>query len=102
MQVLHIPRSWLALASILAVGIPLGVRASAETRLTKQDATRFESKLASITHYALLPARTQHAQTTEVTDAEVNSFLKFSQNVQIPVGIVQPTINALGNGRVSG
>jgi len=37
-----------------------------------------------------------------VTDAEVNSYLKYRAADQIPVGIVNPILTAVGNGRVSG
>jgi hypothetical protein len=85
---------------LLALTIVAGT--SAELRLTKQDATRFEGKLASITRYALVPSAVQKTQTTQVTDAEVNSYLKYSAANQIPVGIVQPTLTALGDGRIGG
>lgn len=92
----------LVLTVAFAAAVPMSVTGVAELRLSKQDATRFETKLASITRNALVPARPQQTQTTQVTDAEVNSYLKFSAGTQIPVGIVQPTITALGNGRVGG
>jgi hypothetical protein len=103
MQVHHLRRYGTALAFVVGAAIPLGVAASGETQLTKQDATRFESKLNSITKYGLVPPPpSMKTQTTQVSDAEVNAYLKFSAGAQIPVGIVQPTINALGNGRVGG
>ena len=37
-----------------------------------------------------------------MTDAEVNSYLKYRAADQIPVGIVNPILTAVGNGRVSG
>ena len=41
-------------------------------------------------------------RSTQLTDTEVNSYLKYGAGSQIPVGIVDPTLNALGEGRVSG
>jgi hypothetical protein len=97
----HSRRAALAVA-LLALLASVAV-ARAELKLTKQDATRFEAKLATITKYAEVPpARAAQPRTTEVTDAEVNSYLRFSAGAQIPVGIVEPTITALGNGRVGG
>ena len=99
MQVHNLGLRRMSLA-IAVIATTLGVTTLAELRLTKQDATRFETKLASITHYGLVPSR--RTQTTQVSDSELNSYLKYSAGSQIPVGIVQPTINALGNGRVGG
>ena len=50
----------------------------------------------------LRAAQGRAAQTTQVTDVEVNSYLRFHAGDQIPVGIVEPTLNALGDGRVTG
>ena len=102
MQVLR--RRWVSvfLAAAFAGALPLAVTAIAEVRLTKQDATRFETKLAAINQYGRLPPRGQQTRTTQITDAEVNSYFKYSAGSQVPVGIVQPTLSALGNGRVGG
>ncbi len=101
MYVRHMrPHRFVVAAAVAALAA--GVAVSAELKITKQDATRFESKLASITKYGLVPVRPAKPQTTQVTDSEVNSYLRYSPNVQIPVGIVQPTIIAVGNGRVTG
>jgi len=42
------------------------------------------------------------AQSTQVTDAELNSYLRFQAADQVPAGIVEPEINAVGEGKVSG
>jgi hypothetical protein len=85
-----------ALVACAVSALPLG----AEANLTKQDAARFQTKLATINKNALIPSSTAQSRATQVTDAEVNSYLKYE--AEIPVGIVEPTLNALGNGRVSG
>jgi hypothetical protein len=73
---------------------------AAQARLTRQDAQRFQSKAARIEVYAA--ASTRSGQTIQVTDTEVNSYLKYGAGAQVPVGIVDPVLSALGNGRVSG
>ena len=72
--------------------------------LTKQDAERFQAKLARIVEFgnAKPVAKAPKPQSTSVTDAEVNSYLRFIATPQIPVGIVEPVLNAIGDGRVSG
>jgi hypothetical protein len=90
----------LMLGALLALA-PL----AAQGRLSRQDAERFQSKLTRIVSFGNVAARTGKAvqpQTTPVSDAEVNSYLRYMAADQIPVGIVEPVLNALGEGRVSG
>ena len=74
---------------------------AAQPRLTQQDAVRFQAKLAKIEAFASTSARVR-GQSTDLTDAEVNSYLRYGAGAQVPVGITEPTLTALGNGRVSG
>ena len=78
----------------------------AQQRLTKQDADRFQSKLTRIVSFGnAKPAKAARAvapRATDLTDAEINSYLRFHAGDQIPAGIVDPMLNALGEGRVSG
>ena len=73
-------------------------------RLSKQDADRFQAKLTKIVEFgnAKPTAKTAAPRSIAVTDAEVNSYLRFKANDQIPVGIVEPELSAIGDGRVSG
>jgi hypothetical protein len=93
-------RRFAALAVLTAFAIaPLG----ADDRLTKQEADRFQAKLGRIlVQGKSVPAKAAQARSTPVTDAEVNSYLRFDAKDQVPVGILEPTLNALGNGRVAG
>lgn len=85
---------------IFACGLTAVV--TAQARPSKQDATRFQAKLAQITRYAVVPASPRRGQSIQVTDAEVNAYLKYNAARDVPVGIVDPTLSALGNGRVGG
>jgi hypothetical protein len=90
---------------LLLAGALLGLAPlAAQGRLSKQDAERFQSKLTQIVEFGNAAPRAAAAQprTIPVTDAEVNSYLRFMAADQIPVGIVEPLLNALGEGRVSG
>jgi len=73
-----------------------------QAKLTKQDATRFQTKLAQIEKHAIVPAKGGAARRTQVTDVEVNSYLKFLAGSQVPVGIVDPELHGAGAGRVTG
>jgi hypothetical protein len=73
--------------------------------LTKEEADRFSAKLNKIVEVGNTPpAKTATAtpRTTLITDNELNAYFKYNAKDLIPVGIVDPTINALGDGRVGG
>jgi hypothetical protein len=73
-----------------------------QAKLTKQDATRFQVKLAQIEKNSIVPQKGAVARKTQVTDQEVNSYLKFLAGSQVPVGVVDPQLHGVGNGRVTG
>ena len=80
-----------------------GASISLSAALSKQEADQFNAKLVKIVDFGnakLLKAAPP--QTTVITDNELNSYFRFNAKDQIPVGIVEPTINALGDGRVGG
>jgi hypothetical protein len=74
--------------------------------LSKQDAVRFQTKLETIKKNALATAAKGAAKgktrSTQVSDGEVNAYLKFLAGADVPVGIVDPTLHAAGNGLVTG
>jgi hypothetical protein len=92
----------------LAVVVPLVLPLAAQPRVTKQDADRCQGKFGRITGFANAPQARASAngspssQTTQLTDAELNSYLHFHLKEQVPAGVVDPTLNALGDGRVRG
>ena len=94
-------RLTLGLAAIALVAGAAGLSAQ-QSKLSKQDATRFQTKLAQIEKNAIVPAKGTAARRTPVTDAEVNSYLKFLAGSQVPVGIVDPELHGAGAGRVTG
>lgn len=76
---------------------------AAQGRLSKLDADRFRTKLLHIVDYGnTAPKRAAAPRSTAVSDVEVNSYFKFLAADEIPPGIVDPALNALGGGRVSG
>jgi hypothetical protein len=91
-----------------AVAVFLGMAAVAhigaqQQRFTRQEADRFQSKLVRIAELGNKPrARAENAQATQLTDAEVTAYLRHNAREQVPVGIVEPTLTALGDGRVGG
>jgi hypothetical protein len=110
------PKSEVVLALGLACVVQLsGAQLAGQPRFSKQDADRCQGKLGRITAFANTPAQAPAAkaaataatsgaksQTTQLTDSELNSYIRFHLRDQVPAGIVEPTLNALGDGRVGG
>jgi len=94
-----LPRSVICAIAMLFSIVHLSAQGA---KLSRQDATRFQVKLAIIQKNADTPRKGAAARTTQVTDAEVNSYLKFLAGAQVPVGIVDPMLHGAGNGRVTG
>ena len=94
------------LAAVLATLAVAGATVTLSARLTKQEADQFSAKLTRIVQTgnarALKTAKPVPPQTTQISDNELNAYFRFNAKEQIPVGIVEPTINALGEGRVGG
>jgi hypothetical protein len=92
------------LAALLALATVAGSSLVAFQRYSKQEGDRFQSKLQRIVVFGNTQAATgrRASQNTDFTDDELNSFLRFNARAQIPEGIVDPTLSALGDGKVSG
>jgi hypothetical protein len=71
-----------------------------EVRANKRDAESLKQKVATINARAETPSKV--ARRITVTDTEVNAYLVYDARDQIPVGVVDPTITAVGPGRLSG
>ena len=87
----------------------LATRLEAQTRLTQQDADRCQTKLGRISGFAAKPKATAGSaagsaasQTTQLTDAELNAYIKFNLKNEVPAGVVDPTLTAMGEGKVVG
>ena len=92
------PSAVLLIGSLLFVTQP-----EVQPRLSKADGERFQSKLTRIVRLGNTPRATKRAaQSIVVSDVEINSYLRYHAQEQIPVGIVDPILNAHGNGLVSG
>jgi hypothetical protein len=88
----------------IAVGLTLlSLQPQGPPRLSKAEGDRFHAKLTRIVAAGNTPRAAKRApQSTVVSDVEVNSYLRFHAQSQIPVGIVEPLLNAHGDGMVSG
>jgi len=94
----------LRVAVVIVLGGALVAHSSAQERFTRQEADRFETKLLRIVERGKVQrARVADASaSTQLTDAEVTAYLRHHARDQVPAGIVEPTLMALGEGRVAG
>ena len=92
------------LAVILAVSVLTVVPAVArqQPRLSKQDSDRFEGKLTRIVAFGNEKRARAGNLSTPISEAEVNAYFEYAAKGQVPPGIVEPRLNALGDGRVGG
>jgi hypothetical protein len=89
----------------LVLAVVLAPILAAQAPASRQEADRFQTKLTQIVEYGnAAPVKSAKPVTrhTRVTDAELNAYLRIHATEQIPVGVVDPSVHALGNGRVSG
>ena len=82
------------------VATALTAVASPDIRATKRDAQVLREKVAAITAEAAKPSK--QGRRTTVTENEVNAYLAYDAGDQIPVGVVDPAVSILGEGRLSG
>jgi len=77
--------------------------AAAQPAGTKADGAKFQVKLAQIGRNGAQPRKANAPpRTTQVSDAEVNAYLKYFAGSKVPVGIADPMLHGTGNGRVTG
>lgn len=85
-------------ATLLAALALVG-SASADV-LTPQLAAAFEKKVVLVQSQA--DKKAPKERPTAFTQAETNSYLKYKAGALLPVGLTEPEVTLLGNGRVSG
>ena len=74
--------------------------AIAANPVTRRDAARLQAKIERITKNSLGPK--QAAAQTPVTEAELNSYLRYELGDRIPAGVKDPWVSILDGGRLSG
>jgi hypothetical protein len=91
----------IALSASLALILGVAVL-SAAAALTPQQADAFARKVAIISQQGTLVARTAGARRTSVSESEVNSWFAYRARPLLPVGMADPQITIIGDGKVSG
>jgi hypothetical protein len=88
---------------VLAILALVVASTSAVQRYTKQDADSFSAKMTRIVAQGKAkPLAGAAERTTQISDNELNAYFELNAKEQVPVGIVEPTINALGDGKLGG
>lgn len=81
----------------------IGARLGAQDRFSRQLGDRFHSKLVRIVELGKTErARASAPTSTQLTDVEVTAYLRHHARDQVPLGIIEPELKALGDGRVGG
>lgn len=86
-------------SSLFALGVLVAVL-HGDARTSKKDAALLKQKVATITAHG--EKAIKQPRKTILTESEVNSYLVFDAKEQLPAGVVEPWVTALGPGRVSG
>lgn len=73
---------------------------AAPQRATREDAERFRGKVSAIVTNA--ESSKPVPRRTAVLEREVNGYLAFDAKENIPVGVVNPIVTIIGDGRLSG
>lgn len=82
-----------------AVLLLVAALAWADQPLSQREADSFARKILGIQHYAAAGLR--GARLTPVSEAELNSYIRFVLGPEIPAGIVEPYVSMLGEGLVA-
>ena len=88
-----------AISSVLMCAA-VATNALGAVKASRRDAELLKQKVATINARADKPSKI--ARRITVTDVEVNAYLVYDAREQIPVGVVEPAIFAVGPGRLSG
>jgi hypothetical protein len=78
----------------------LGAVSHADVRASRRDAALLKQKVATINAHA--ERATKVGRRTMVTESEVNSYLTYDAQSQLPTGVIEPSVAIIGPGRLSG
>ena len=92
----------LRIASSASLALFLGVAVLTAAALSPQQADAFAKKVAIISQQSTLVARTPGARRTAVSETELNSWFAYRSRPLLPVGMADPQITIVGDGKVNG
>ena len=92
----------LRIALSASLALFLGVAVLTAAALSPQHADAFARKVAIISQQGTLVARTPAARRTAVSETELNSWFAYRARPLLPVGMTEPQITIVGDGKVNG
>jgi hypothetical protein len=93
-------RVLVALATVVLTVV--GLATAGQLQLTRRDADSLQKKLDLITRHSLVPVARATVRSTTISEQEVNAYLRYHAREEMPVGIVDPYIWIMGDGRLAG
>lgn len=85
----------------LALFLLAGVLAAQNPPVTPAEAGQFHQKMLQIMQQAEKPPSTTERRTT-FSEGEVNSYLVYRFGETLPVGVTEPSVDIIGQGRLGG
>ena len=92
----------LRIALSASLALFLGVAVLTAAALSPQHADAFAKKVAIISQQSTLVARTPVARRTPVSETELNSWFAYRSRPLLPVGMTEPQVTIVGDGKVNG
>jgi hypothetical protein len=89
---------FLAVPALVAL-LGVGIYSAASDPVSRRDAARLQAKIDRINKNG---AERRGAMKTPVSEAELNSYLRYELGDKLPAGVKDPWVSILGDGRVSG
>src|SRR5216684_4775050 len=94
----HSTTRFLAVPALVAL-LGACIVSAAPDPLSRRDAARLQAKIDLINKNA---AERRGEVKTPVSEAELNSYLRYELGDKLPAGVKDPWVSILGDGRVSG
>jgi hypothetical protein len=93
-------RAVLSAAVLVTASAGLLAQSGGDAKLSRADAARCEQKLARITELGEVPRTRSHAaRQTVLREGELNAYLRFILQPQLPSGVLEPAVQLMGGGQ---
>lgn len=90
-----------SLTAVFSALIVTSAALYAQGQYSRRDADSLERKLATITQNAAFRTR-QSTRATSISERELNAYLRYGSTIEMPAGVLEPSVTILGDGRVAG
>lgn len=90
-----------SLTAVFSALIATSAALYAQGQYSRRDADSLERKLVTITQNAAFRTR-QSTRATTISERELNAYLRYGSMIEMPAGVLEPSVTILGDGRVAG